>query len=776
MWAALGLLLVTGLLAPLLWPGRTGVFRDCLVYSAPINTLVRGALLEGRLPEWDSTQFTGVPFLANPSSQALYPLRWVAALSTAHPGRANEVFALLHLLLALAGGVALGRELGLRTAPRRALAVTYLLSGPLLSLLGNPVYLVGACWLPLSLSWILRARRKLAGGGGPALRAAALAPLGLVLPLYGGDPQTPGWLALLAIAVCLAPRGEEEVPLGRRALLLGGLGLGTVALAAMILLPALALTPETTRASLDYSEIGLWSFHPLRVGELLVPYPLGIPYPHRGAFLGGLVAPPLPDFWSHTLFLGAGAALLALRGLGPVSPGLRRARTALVTLGLVSLVLAFGRHTPIHPALCELTPYRVFRFPEKHLTLTTLALAGLAGIGLQAWLDSAPWRNPRRLLPFLILPLLSLFVVWGLSEWAATLLSQAEPNEEGIAGQAARRAPSLTPQVASTILVQLGLLALLAFPALNRRRKGAAIVAFLALTTFAINHRLIFGGPAQLLEGTPETVEWLRTQPELGGRLPPRVQRWPRDEPFGLVPVTSGLRAGEAAAYLDVLTIRGASGATHGLDGVYGMTGFRPRRLDLLLSRDALAGMARASTCYLVAPLDGRPERAREALAVVGYDTALLPLEGRPRLELLEGLEWVPDEEAAFAALARVDSQTVVAVGAPGDVAGRTTRSLGSARVLSPPEGPREVLRLACDAPRPAVLVVRDAWFPGWSATLDGEPVELTRIDGVFMGVRVPPGAHEVELRYATPGLGPGALISLPALGLVLLILAWRRR
>jgi membrane protein YfhO len=777
-WAALGLLLVLGALSPLLWSDRTGVFRDCLVYSAPVNSIVRGALLEGRLPEWDSTQFTGVPFLANPSSQALYPLRWVAALSTSHPGKANEVFALLHLLLALAGGVALGRELGLRPGPRKALAVTYLLGGPLLSLLTNPVYLVGACWLPLSLAWILRARRKLPSGGAPALRAAALAPLGLALPLYGGDPQTPGWLALLAIVVCLAPRGEQEAPFGRRALLLSGVGLATVALAAMILLPALALTPETTRASgLSYNEIGLWSFHPARVGELLVPLPLGTPFPQRGAYLGGLVDHRLPDLWSHTLFLGAGAALLVVRALGPVPAPLRRAKTALVGLALISLALACGRYTPIHETLCELTPYSLFRFPEKHLTLMSLALAGLAGIGLQAWLDAAPWRAPRRLLPFLGVPLLTLLVGWALSGWAGTLLSQAAPTEIGVAGQAARSAPPIAPQVASTILVQVALLALLAFPGLSRRRKALAVVALLALTTLSVNHRLIFAGPAQILDGPPDTVKWLRTQPKLGGRLPPRVQRWPRDKPFGRFPATSGLRAGEASAVLDAHTLRGASGALYGLDGVYGMTGFNPRRLATLLESTSprTNGLARASVGYLVAPLEGRRDRARRALAGVGNDTAVFAFQGRPRLELLEGLHWVPNETEAWAALASVDSRSVVATG-PGAATGSPARALGAARVLSPPDEPREVLRLTCEAPRPAVLVVRDAWWPGWSASLDGAPAELLRIDGVFMGVRVPEGSHEVELRYETPGLRGGALISLPTFAALLLLLAWRRR
>lgn len=52
----------------------------------------------------------------------------------------------------------------------------------------------------------------------------------------------------------------------------------------------------------------------------------------------------------------------------------------------------------------------------------------------------------------------------------------------------------------------------------------------------------------------------------------------------------------------------------------------------------------------------------------------------------------------------------------------------------------------------------------GWSLTIDGQEAVLEKVNVGFMGFRVPAGYHEVELKYETPGLRIGLLISLAAI------------
>ncbi|MEP7290807.1 MAG: YfhO family protein [Chloroflexota bacterium] len=52
------------------------------------------------------------------------------------------------------------------------------------------------------------------------------------------------------------------------------------------------------------------------------------------------------------------------------------------------------------------------------------------------------------------------------------------------------------------------------------------------------------------------------------------------------------------------------------------------------------------------------------------------------------------------------------------------------------------------DAPDPAYLVLTDAYYPGWTATVNGLPVPVERADVMFRAVRVPAGQSEVIFEY----------------------------
>ncbi len=51
-----------------------------------------------------------------------------------------------------------------------------------------------------------------------------------------------------------------------------------------------------------------------------------------------------------------------------------------------------------------------------------------------------------------------------------------------------------------------------------------------------------------------------------------------------------------------------------------------------------------------------------------------------------------------------------------------------------------------------SVLVLSVPYDAGWSATLDGEPVEIVRADTAFMAIALPAGTHEFEFTYSPDG------------------------
>ncbi len=52
------------------------------------------------------------------------------------------------------------------------------------------------------------------------------------------------------------------------------------------------------------------------------------------------------------------------------------------------------------------------------------------------------------------------------------------------------------------------------------------------------------------------------------------------------------------------------------------------------------------------------------------------------------------------------------------------------------------------DAAAPAVLVIADAWYPGWQALVDGKQTGVIPVDALFRGVPISQGTHRVELFF----------------------------
>ncbi len=75
----------------------------------------------------------------------------------------------------------------------------------------------------------------------------------------------------------------------------------------------------------------------------------------------------------------------------------------------------------------------------------------------------------------------------------------------------------------------------------------------------------------------------------------------------------------------------------------------------------------------------------------------------------------------------------------------------------------------------PALLVTSDAWYPGWTATVDGAPADVVRADYALRGVKVPAGEHTVTFVYRPRSVYLGATVSLVA-GLTLLAVSYGGR
>src|SRR5919199_5938037 len=78
-------------------------------------------------------------------------------------------------------------------------------------------------------------------------------------------------------------------------------------------------------------------------------------------------------------------------------------------------------------------------------------------------------------------------------------------------------------------------------------------------------------------------------------------------------------------------------------------------------------------------------------------------------------------------------------------------------------------VRIHTTASADAWLVLSDTYYPGWVASVDGQPTTVLRGDVLFRVVPVPAGEHEVQFRFEPGSVRLGLAISLVSL-LVLII------
>lgn len=139
-------------------------------------------------------------------------------------------------------------------------------------------------------------------------------------------------------------------------------------------------------------------------------------------------------------------------------------------------------------------------------------------------------------------------------------------------------------------------------------------------------------------------------------------------------------------------------------------------------------------------------------------------LDNLPRAFIVGQAEVIPNDASALARMRAPDfspARTVVlADGAALSDARQGTRGTAAVTGYAP-----ERVAIEADLTAPGVLVLADAYYPGWVAAVDGLPAPIHRADLLFRGVPLPAGHHTIVFRFESRPFRIGAWISLLALG-----------
>ncbi len=725
-----------GDLVSFLWPtyryaARALHSQSCVPQSTIFNLQSAICNLQSAVSAllWNPTLYSGAPFAADNQTGLFYPPNLLLFLLFPDlPYTAMEALVAFHLFLAGAGMYLLIRhelapfgiwKLGFGIFP----ALAFMASDVFITHLGNLNIVAVSSYLPLIFLCLRQSLHDSRVTSHESLRWSILTGLSLGLAALAGHAQM-----TFILAFACACYGLYELIRQRslHVLFLGALSaLVAFGIAAIALLPALEMLRYTARSALDYAEASRWSLPPLGLAGMISPLVFG-----RGA----------RDFWppwDRVEFGYVGVVALTLALLAPRN---KKFGIWLLGFGIFSLFIAFGKYTPVHYALYKLVPgFSSIRVPARFILLTNFSLAVLAGYSFV--------EKPRR-------PLISL-TLFGLA--AAFFLLAADLSFG--------RQPAWQP-----LVITLALIAAAAF-LLNRAPQLLPLLLFAEL--FA------FGGFVEIDRADPDAgyrrgpaVEYLLSQPG-PTRIDLATAQWQPDAPavFGLESITGLSNPLALAAY----------------DRYYWSVGYRGSpQYNFLNAQFVVADKNSPPADYTFVPVfDEDPD------VDVYLNTNAIP-----RVSLIYDPIFAAGPDSAFAAIHTPTfnpASQVVLESRPPDSS--TTRPPDYSTPRPPdysttrlPDHPTTRLpdystnifytsyspgqfTVVAQTPSPAYLVFSEVWYPGWRATINGEPAPILRADTAFMAVLLPAGESAVSFRFTSPMLTLGVLITLITLVLSISVL-----
>lgn len=719
--------------------GRHGLLADSLKAMNMYYAVAERSLDKGQWPLWNTYEYAGMPLMANYQSCVFYPPRLLHGVFGLFV--ASSLYILLKLLLCGLTAYVCGRVIGLAKGPSRFLSIAWMLS------IYNLLY---AYWpLPDVAAWVpvvfLGAELTLAGRYRQGFFAEAL---GAVLILLAGHPET-AFVFSLGVGTYFVSRLLVERRWGKRlwmpVLAAGG------AWAVALLVCAVQIVPfaEYMLHSYSYAKRAEAEVVPL---DMTAPAAFWVP-----KFFGVWGA---GTFWGKgnsnltgMLYGGVvvwvGALALAIARAGRRATGDRDSvsvHAGALLLSVAPFVLAAFNAEPMDrlhklPVLTAMHAYYFIAYPMFALPL-------LSAIGLHRFFSGrCRLRAWWPVLPALALVAGTVYWAWSFN---AKLIKVMELSGY-VRGQIAL--------AAFFALAGLAVLGMARFA--KRHRVLMALFTVLAAVDLVMAGRYQFAtSPRDQLLFATRTTDFL-----LDRAAPCRVGASMCAIPRGILPL-------------------------YGVEQWLGYDGIYPERVVRLQQTlgpgiwDKMEPFCSVQY-YLhdtrLEPLFPRDEPGWFDLAFAAEGVEIhRNLRARPRAYLVGGVRLEEDPNQLFATMRGPDydpAREVLTDWAPGEaLALAPGAAQGTAEVVE-----HTPLRVTVDVETdaPGVLVLADAYYPGWKAYLGGARADIFPAYYAFRGVVVPEGESRVVFRYeplsAAVGLGvsAGALLAGAA---VALLMIWRGR
>lgn len=180
----------------------------------------------------------------------------------------------------------------------------------------------------------------------------------------------------------------------------------------------------------------------------------------------------------------------------------------------------------------------------------------------------------------------------------------------------------------------------------------------------------------------------------------------------------------------------------------------------------------------VMSEVDGR--KVFPVLNMLNAKYFIVPLQGNATTQLqnpyaqgngwfVDKLTYVADANAEYAEVGKIDvSHEAVADKKFEAVLGQTAANDSTASVVLTKYEPNS-LTYTVNSAKGGVVVFSEVYYPGWSATIDGQPAELGRVNYILRALNVKAGKHEVVLEFHPSSISTTETIAYVALVALLL-------
>ena len=712
------------------------------------------AVARGEIPLWNPFHFGGYPAVADPQSLIFTPTMFLfAALFPQASMQAFDAMVFSHLLIGGFGVLGLCRRRGWHPTAAVLAASIFMLGGPAASRLQHTGMIISYGFIPVALLMLEYALERV------SFRYALAFGVTAALMAVGRD-QVAFLACYMLIGVVVWQTLAAERPLvflRDRALILLVMGITGAALLVVPSVLTMQFLATSNRPEISFGVAVAGSLAPVNFATMFAPNVFGSlnwTYDYWGPGYETIAEPDWTDRAINYLFIGTlPAVLLVWHGIAG-GRLLGKSFRFFLTLGVVALVYAIGRYTPIFAWMFDFFPgVTLYRRPADATFELNIALAMAAGYLVNRFIHEG-LPQPSLHLPKLVAVLLMVTAIGltGLLVGSAIAFSITQTHAS----------PALD-SLALALAITLGGVALLI---LMRRPDRRALAA--ALLVAFTGAELVWRNSAASLNAEPAASYAVYSQlcasqeqglAVLRKELAMRADRGdhPRVEILGLggawqnASMALGLEntlgynplrisdyeravgPGENAVDPNLRhypgTFRGYRCALASLLGLEYLILDRPlnrmpRHVPRPLATQLFAGdhmyiyrlghvAARAYLATSVRPVDR--EDALSDHVLPDFDVSR---------EVLIDQTSLPDLKAQYNSPEAADSSVKIA-------------AYHDDRVL-----------IDVDTPKDGILVLHDIWYPGWTVTVDGVQKTVLRANVLFRGVEVAAGHHLVSFEF----------------------------